>query len=131
MQAPRYSTSRRSSRERPFSRRQHGDETFSRRRHGDETFSRRRHGDEMFSRRRHGDETFSRRRHGDEIGDPTLTAVPAAAKRIPEVIPLHVLNRGLPEAHLRGSLIQNSIDDWPSFLLLMSSIVNCSVCLPG
>ncbi len=41
---------------------------------------------------RHGGETFSHRRHGDEIGDPALTAVPAAAKRIPEVIPLQVLN---------------------------------------
>ncbi len=40
-----------------------------------------------FSRRRHGDVTFSRRRYGDEIGDPALTAVPAA-KRIPEVIAL-------------------------------------------
>ncbi len=47
-----------------------------------------RHADLAFSRRRHDDETFSRRRHGDEIGGLALTAVPAAAKRISEVIPL-------------------------------------------
>ncbi len=70
-----------------------GVQSFSRRRHGDEMFSRRRHGDEMFSRRRHGDEMFSRRRYGDEIGGLALTAVPAAAKQIPEVIPLQVLRK--------------------------------------
>ena len=60
---------------------------------GVQSFSRRRHGDEMFSRRRHGDEMFSRRRYGDEIGGLALTAVPAAAKQIPEVIPLQVLRK--------------------------------------
>ncbi len=38
-------------------------------------------------------QSFSRRRHGDEIGSLALTAVPAAAKQIPEVIPLEVLSK--------------------------------------
>ena len=47
-----------------------------------------------------GVQSFSRRRHGDEIGSLALTAVPAAAKQIPEVIPVQVLNDAPPNEGL-------------------------------